>query len=467
VSLQQKRVKSVRQLRIEPATSAKGSKRLQKRRGTQKRSKPLRAGKAYAVTGLSVVVEREITQGVRHLTYHTNGAKPIVVHAVRIDRTASANAVRIAKAHNRFDALERLVDLSNSYASEHATRVLAAVNANFWRAGRSTPIGPCIVDGEIVEMLTHKNWSSGLYDVEDRLTIDTFKLRGTVTFGNIAFDVSSVNRRVDSGVVVFNRFCGGKVPTVFTSDIDRQITELMRDTLFMNGDSTEQELTREQLRKEFTKAQQESNREYGTWKVRLRYMRSPAINLDVPCEVIDVDTGSVDIPLRGCVVSIPRSEIARLPKSGERCTLRFSTNTHVTARFMNAVSGTPRLVRDGRLGHEAAAEGATSSRFIQHALARTAIGTDRSGNEHIFVAIPPGSATTVGANLDQLSAIMKLLGCHHAMNLDGGGSSGLVVEGDHVFFEGEDPLTRRISVALTVVRRTHVLRSAIGGTAPP
>ncbi len=441
------------------------AKRKKSRRSTSRSS--ARRGTNVVVRGLTVVMEREVAQGVRYLTYHTDGPKPIVVHSVRIDRTVPSNAIRIAKAQNRFDGLERLPDLTKSYASDQATQVIAAVNANFWRAGRSSPIGPCVVDGEIVEMLSHKSWSSALFDVEDRLTIDTFRMRGTLTLNGVEHDITSVNRRVDSGFVLFNRFCGGKVPTVHTGDIDRQITELMRDTLFMNGDSTEQELTREQLRRELTKAQQESNREFSTWKIRLRYLRSPAVNLDVPVEVIDVDTGSVEVPLRGCVISIPRPNTVPLPKVGAKGIIRFSTNKHQSTKFMNAVSGTPRLVRDGRQGHEASIEGVTAQRFIQQALARTAIGTDRSGNELTFVAVPAGSASTSGANLTQLSTIMKLLGCHQAMNLDGGGSSGMVVEDDHVFFDGETPLTRRIAVALAVVRRSHILRSVIGGTAQP
>lgn len=426
-----------------------------------------RHGKSSAVTGLTVVLERELAQGVRYVTYNSNGAKPIVIHAIRVDRTVPANAIRIAKALSRFDGLERLVNIADAYATEQTTAVLAAVNANFWRAGRSTVIGPCVVDGEPVEMLSHKSWSTAMFDVEDKLTIDTFKIRGTFSIGGTTTEIASVNRRVDSGIVVYNRFCGGKVPTVQHGDIDKQIAEIMRDTLYMNGDSTEQELTREQLRREFVKAQQEANQEFPMWKIRVRHLRSPAVNMDIPVEVISVDTGSVDVPLRGSVVSVPRGVPFRLPRAGERGTLRFSTNTFASSKFMNAVSGTPRLIRDGRIGHEAKSEGVTSTRFIQQPLARTAIGTDRTGNELVFVAIPASSATTSGASLDQLSSIMKLMGCHQAMNLDGGGSSGMVVQGDHVFFEGEDPLTRRIAVALAVVRRSHILRSAIGGTVSP
>jgi exopolysaccharide biosynthesis protein len=130
---------------------------------------------------------------------------------------------------------------------------------------------------------------------------------------------------------------------------------------------------------------------------------------------------------------------------------------------MNAVCGTPRLVRNGVAGHEALREGSTGRRFITHNLARTALGTDRSGNRIVLVAVEPSQASqgTMGATLAQMATIMKLLGCHNALNLDGGGSTGMVVRGDHMFFDGEDPKTRRISVGLAVVKRSHVLRSIL------
>jgi exopolysaccharide biosynthesis protein len=127
---------------------------------------------------------------------------------------------------------------------------------------------------------------------------------------------------------------------------------------------------------------------------------------------------------------------------------------------MNAVCGTPRLVRNGVASHEATQEGSTGRRFIAHNLARTAIGTDRSGNKIIIAAIEPTESSNqiMGASLKQTSEVMKLLGAYQAMNLDGGGSTGMVVQDDHVFFDGVDPLTRRIAVGLGVIKRSHVLR---------
>jgi Phosphodiester glycosidase len=442
-------------------TKSTSSKRKAKR---SRRSRRVRI-RTTPTTALSAVREFEVSSGVRYAEYRSNGSMPVNVHVVAVDRTEASNAIRLIKGEDSHDGLESLADLARRYAQQNDAEVLGVVNANFWRALRNTPIGPCVIDGEVVELLPYKQWSSAFFDVEDRVTIDTFRLEARLSIGNSEYRIASVNRRIDSGIVVYNRYAGGTIPHVQAREIERAYKEAAKDSLFMEGDSTEIALSQEVLRTEIAKAQREASQEYPMIKIRLRYLRSPAINTVVPCEVLGVDTGAVDVPLRGCILSFPQGALQRIPRSGESISIRYSTNLQPTAKFMNAVCGTPRLVRNGIASHEALREGSTGRRFITHNLARTALGTDRSSNRIVFVAVEPSQTAqgTMGATLAQMATIMKLLGCFNAMNLDGGGSTGMVVKGDHVFFEGEDPKTRRISVGLAVVKRSHVLRSILGG----
>lgn len=435
------------------------SKRTKKR---SRRAKKVRV-RATPMTSLAAVREFEVSAGVRYTEYRSNGSTPVDIHVIAIDRTETSNAIRLIKGEDSHDGLESLADLSRRYSSENDADVLGIVNANFWRALRNTPIGPCIIDGEVVEAVPYKMWSTAFFDVEDRIIIDTFRLAATVTIGNAEYAVSSVNRRIDSSLVIYNRYAGGTIPHVQSREIERAFKEAVKDTVYMEGDSTEVALSQEMLKAEIAKAQREASQEYPMIKIRLRYLRSPAVNTPIPCEVLGIDTGSVDVPIRGCILSFAQGSLQRIPRQGETITLRYGTNIHSTTKFMNAVCGTPRLVRNGVAGHEALREGSTGRRFITHNLARTALGTDRSGNRIVLVAVEPSQASqgTMGATLAQMATIMKLLGCHNALNLDGGGSTGMVVRGDHMFFDGEDPKTRRISVGLAVVKRSHVLRSIL------
>lgn len=443
--------------------SATVNKAPQKKKGARAGSRKTRRPRIRTtpMTALSALRERELSPGVRYIEYRSNGSVPIDVHVVRMDRTVSSNAIRIIKGEDRHDGLERIKDMSLRYGNESTNSLLAVVNANFWRAYRSTPIGPCVVDGEIVEMLPYKRWSSAFFDVDNHMIIDTFRIFGSMRFQGSLYSIGSVNRRVDSSsICMYNAYAGDAIPFVNAKDLERGFQEAIKDTIFTSGDSTEDALSREQLRIEIARAQREANTEYPLLKIRLRYLRSPSINEPIACEVLGTDTGTVRMPLRGCVVSIPAGVLPRVPKQGDTVTLQFQTNVRSRTRFMNAVSGTPRLVRSGTAKHEADIEGSTGRRFIQQNLARTAIGVDRSGNKIIVAAIraSDGSTGTMGATLKQTADVMRLLGAYHAINLDGGGSTGMVVEDDHVFFEGEDPLTRRIAVGLAIVKRSHVWR---------
>ena len=167
------------------------------------------------------------------------------------------------------------------------------------------------------------------------------------------------------------------------------------------------------------------------------------------------------MPLRGAVVSFSRAALnGNWPRLGDTLTLTYSTSKHNATRFMNAVCGTPRLVRNGVAKHEAKMEGSTGRRFIQDNLARTALGVDRSGNRIVLAAIRPDRPEdgTHGATLQQTAQIMALLGCYDAMNLDGGGSAGMVVGKDHVFYDGVDPLTRRLGLGVGMVKLSKILR---------
>lgn len=415
------------------------------------------------ITKLNILQDREVSEGVRYTEYRTNGKNPIDVHVVSVDRTIPGNAIRIVKGEDQAAGREMLREMSTRYSTKTGNNVLAMVNANFWAAVRNNPIGACVIDGEVVEMTAYKGWTSAFFDVNNRIAIDTFKISGQIRWKGNAYTVSTTNRRVDSThVVVYNQFGGTSVPFVSAKRVQALFAEAAKDTAFLAMDSTEQALSQETLRQEILRAQREANAEYPMVKIILRYLGTPSVNRDVPCLVVGIDSGTVNMPLRGCILSVPRSTLAAgMPSLNDTMVVSFTTNLDRTVRYMNAVCGTPRLVRKGKAKHEALKEGSTGKRFIRHNLARTALGTDRTGNKLIMVAVRASNSDTrtIGATLDQMAQIMRVLGAHDAMNLDGGGSTGMVVQHDHVFYDGVDPDTRPVSVGLAIVKLSSILRS--------
>ncbi|MBI2793239.1 MAG: phosphodiester glycosidase family protein [Ignavibacteria bacterium] len=416
------------------------------------------------ISTLTPLLESTIAEGVRYGRYKTNGRNPILVHTIKMDRTVPGVAARIVKGENLADGREPIAEMTYRYAEEIGNNILALVNANFWTAVRNTPVGPCVIDGEVIEMNPYKKWSSAFFTADNRVLIDTFRILGSVIWGDQKFTVSNVNRRMDSlSIVVYNGYGGSTVPFVNAKRIEQAFEKAVKDSIFLEKDSTEIAMSLELLRTEIARAQLESSIEHPMVKIRVRYLRNPSLNRRLPCVVLDVDTGTVNTPLRGAVVSVPKTSwLAFSAHAGDTLFLEYTTNLFTNERFMNAVAGTPRIVRNGVARQEALKEGATGRRFITHHLARTAIGTDRSGNQLILAVVETANGMgNRGASLDDMAKIMQLLGAHQAMNLDGGGSTGMIVDGDNVIADGANPHTRPVSVGLAIVRLSHVLRSSL------
>jgi hypothetical protein len=252
------------------------------------------------------------------------------------------------------------------------------------------------------------------------------------------------------------------VPFLSQKQIEKAFTEAVKDSSADVDDSTEVELTDDMLKAEIAAQQRERDIEYPMLKVRVRYLRTPSVNTTIACEVLSVDTGSVSMPLRGAVISLPKALLgASWPRVRDTIRLRYESNIMQQVKFMNAVSGTPRLVRNGIAQNESQMEGSTARRFVQHTLARTAIGISADNKKVYLVAVPPDRPEngTQGATLQQMSELMALVGCHNALNLDGGGSAGMTVQNDHVFYEGPDPSTRRIGLGIGIVKLAKILRT--------
>jgi exopolysaccharide biosynthesis protein len=111
-------------------------------------------------------------------------------------------------------------------------------------------------------------------------------------------------------------------------------------------------------------------------------------------------------------------------------------------------------VRDGVAGHEAYEEGSVSKRFINGALQRSAIGYNKNKTKLFLVTVPGAKKQegTIGASLTQLADIMEYIGCYSALNLDGGGSTNMVVDGINVINPGA---SRRLSVSVAAVKLKH------------
>jgi exopolysaccharide biosynthesis protein len=111
-----------------------------------------------------------------------------------------------------------------------------------------------------------------------------------------------------------------------------------------------------------------------------------------------------------------------------RCSIRFDAPAAPQPGWRLAVSGTPWLVRDGR--PRTAADDAVCAGFCARPHPRTAVGLDASGRELILLLAAGRRGDVPGLSLAQTAQLMRELGAVQAFNLDGGGSSTLLIRGE-------------------------------------
>ncbi|MBA3949567.1 MAG: phosphodiester glycosidase family protein, partial [Acidobacteria bacterium] len=167
------------------------------------------------------------------------------------------------------------------------------------------------------------------------------------------------------------------------------------------------------------------------------------------------------VPARGFVISasgaVPPA-LARL-KRGDRVDVAF---TYVTAlgtapadwaRADDIIGGAGLLLRNGRAVAQWKEERLAANGFVDARHPRTLIGRDREGDTWLVVIDGRQPGHSAGMTLDELTAFARRLGLVDALNLDGGGSTTMVVKGK-IVNRPSDPIgPRPVSDAIVVLNR--------------
>jgi len=123
------------------------------------------------------------------------------------------------------------------------------------------------------------------------------------------------------------------------------------------------------------------------------------------------------------------------------------------ARWRSVVAGRPWLVDEGRL--RTPADDAQCEHLCAKTHPRTAVGIDAAGRYLYVVAAEGRRPPVLGLTLAQLSAVMQQLGARNALNLDGGGSTTMWLQGRSVAARPfNEPALRAVANALLIRKRT-------------
>ncbi|MCE5252569.1 phosphodiester glycosidase family protein [bacterium] len=284
--------------------------------------------------------------------------------------------------------------------------IVAGINGDFYilQSGpfQGDPVGFCVVNGELVSSPISR---SALVILEDgTLSIDRFRLSSRVkrTDGS-SFRLSGVNQR-----------CPGNGIVLLTPRFNTSTRPQENAVVLLAGPLSEP------IRPE------------GTYTVAVLEQHPGDTELAIPPDRIVLMGRGKGAAFLGSVTA------------GDSlvCTIGIEPSA---GTIRHAVGGGPRLLRNGEVSIEAETEG-ISQTFVDTRHPRTAVGFN---GDHIFLVTVDGrqKGYSEGMNLHELASFLKELGATEAINLDGGGSTTMWVDGQ-VRNRPSDGIVRSIANAL-------------------
>jgi hypothetical protein len=347
-----------------------------------------------------------IAPGVTHV-YAWHGAGPWAIHIIEVDRTSCEPLLEARKPEGPLSA--------RATTSELATGAIVTINADFFMLPGGTPVGAHVRDG--VPFIGPTDRHIFGVSAEGRWVGGVARLRGHAVSRGDSVRLAQINRPA----MPFSAYAGTRDGvTLFSSRVDS-----------VPADSAARRVLMRLL---------QGDERAGSGVVT---------SADSPATAIAISGATTALLAHGTARGWARRRAAGdtviwearvvLPARGDQ------PETHV----VEAVGGFPELLRDGRdvLGQQI-----VWPPFGEQRHPRTAVGWSGDGRRHFLVVVdgrrPPYSD---GMSLPELTWLFRRIGATDAINLDGGGSTALLI-GDRLVnrptdAEGERPVGNALALA--------------------
>jgi hypothetical protein len=338
---------------------------------------------------------RSIGPGLRHMgVLEKTSGGPVHVHVLEIDPRNPEVEIRPALA---VDRLGGKASVSKIVASHQA---LAGINGSFFKPDTGMPLGILMINQELISGPIYNRVALGI-GTDNSLSMAQVRLVGDIAASDgmghtVKMPVHNVNqpRIRPTETVVYTGRWGAMAPKVPS---------------------------------------------HG-FQIQLRQNRITAIST----------TTSLEIPKDGLVISGPNTP-QMLWLAAQPVGFPVKVGVYTTPDWSNmrqAISGGPWLVRNGYSYIDVTAQH-FSTRSLGTREPRTAAGITRSGKLLLVTVDGRRPHVSVGMTLPELSRLMTKLGAVEAMNLDGGSSTQMAINGETVNY----PSSGKVGVSNSLLVR--------------
>ena len=265
------------------------------------------------------------------------------------------------------------------------TNSVVAINGGFFKPQSGLPLGTLMINGKLYTGPIYNRVAMGIFDTG--YDVARVEFNGKITGNNTEIKIDNINqpRMLSSYVLVYTRDWGSYAPASPREGVQLQI---------------------------------------------------------VDNKITAASANPLSIPENGYVLVGPKEKLSALFGSAY-----VDIEINLNPKWENVkhiISGGPYLVKNGNVFVDVSEEKLLA---IGGRNPRSAIGYT-SDNNLIIVAVDGREGSSVGLTLTELAQFMKSLGCVNAINLDGGGSTVMYVNGQIV---NSPPQTGGIALSNAIV----------------
>lgn len=249
------------------------------------------------------------------------------------------------------------------------TNSIVAINGGFFKPQTGVPLGTLMIDKKLYTGPIYDRVALGIF--EDGYDVGRVQLNAKITGNNQTIKIDNINqpRMLSSYIIAYTRDWGKYAP---------------------------------------------ASPHYG---VQLQIVGN---------EITAASANPLSIPEKGYVIVGPKSQLSKL-FGAKKVNLEFNTNPKWD-NVKHIISGGPYLVKDNQIFIDMTAQ---KLQAIGGRNPRTAIGYTKN-NDLILLTADGREGSSIGLTLVELAGLMKSIGCTNAINLDGGGSTVMYVNGQIV-----------------------------------
>jgi hypothetical protein len=350
------------------------------------------------------------------------GAGPWVLSVLEVDLRRPEIDVRGVRACDNLLGRERPSAIARRLRQD-GVDVVGVLNADFFdlRGGTGATEGNVIIDGEIVKAVTVTESPFDVFDnvhtqfgitASGRPVLDRFHLKGAVRTPSGEWPLSAINARAPNALALLTRWFDSLALALQPADTIAHVPLLK---VGGRGDT-------------------------ARYRVESKPKREGPVVATAETAVLVASGAALPV-------------VERL-RPGDRVDIVMRLVPD-RGPLRTVVGGWPRIVEAGRNVALAAdsIEG-TVPRFSRARHPRSALGIAKDSATLYVVAVDGRQQTSVGMTLEELADAMIALGAYEAMNLDGGGSTALVVRDSIVNTPSDANGERPVGNVVAITRRT-------------